>query len=332
MSDLTLHAARSLLALPDDPKIDECLRDYLENHYRAKNTLTSYAQAWKGFARWYGLQAHTREIVELYLAGKPAPFGELVAKYVASLDIAGKSPRTIDQACSAISFKIRMLGKPWDHYPAELRMVLGSMHRKRKGTKANKKLALTDDLLALCLLKCASVRDRAIILTGWWGAFRRSEIVSLNADDVRAVAQGMIVELRFSKTDQTGKGHSKPLHYSSNHELCPVRALRAWMESGQIVEGPLFRPFSSEQKPLERRLSGQEVNNIVKKYVKLAGMDEKLFGAHSLRAGFVTTAAQKGRAIPAIMDQTGHRSVSTVVGYIRNADIFNAAGKDLLDK
>lgn len=205
--------------------------------------------------------------------------------------------------------------------------------RRTKGTApAQKAAALTDDIRAM--LEAADVgliglRDRAVILLGFAGAFRRSELVALTADDCTFSKDGLTVTLRGSKTDQTGEGRKIGIPYGANPETCPVRKVQEWMETAGISDGPLFRSINRHGKVKERGLSGVEVARIVKKLALRAGSDPTKYAGHSLRAGHATSAAIAGASERSIMRQTGHRSVQMVRRYIREGSLFreNSGGK-----
>jgi integrase len=165
-------------------------------------------------------------------------------------------------------------------------------------------------------------------LTGFAGAFRRSELVALDFEDVRSSSDGLVVTLRRSKTDQEGEGRKIGIPYGSNPETCPVRSLKAWLEAAAIESGALFRSITRHGK-IQGRLSGYAVALIVKKHVGAAGLEMAAYSGHSLRAGLATSAAIAGASERSIMAQTGHRSSAMVRRYIRDSSLFreNAAAK-----
>ena len=169
----------------------------------------------------------------------------------------------------------------------------------------------------------AGLRDRALLTLGWFGAFRRSELVALTVTDVARVREGLILAVRRSKGDQEARGAEKGIPYASNPALCAVRALEAWLASAGIVEGPIFRSVDRHGHIGEAALSDRSVALVVKRCAKRAGFDPKTLGGHSLRAGFATTAAKKGKGLDAIMRQTLHRSEKVARGYIRHAKLFD---------
>jgi integrase len=173
------------------------------------------------------------------------------------------------------------------------------------------------------------LRDRALILLGFAGAFRRSEVVGLNLADLAFSRDGLTVFLRRSKTDQEGQGRKIGIPYGANPETCPVRTLQTWLDQAALAEGPVFRSLNRHGQLRPRRLGGVDVARIVKKLAQRAGLDPAKYAGHSLRAGHATSAAASGASERSIMNQTGHRSVQMVRRYIREGSLFreNSAGK-----
>jgi integrase len=177
--------------------------------------------------------------------------------------------------------------------------------------------------------KIKILRDRSIILIGFSGGFRRNEIVSLNYEDLDFVEEGLKINLRRSKTDQFGEGLVKGLPYFDNSEYCPVVSIRKWIEISKINSGALFRRFNKGSKLSDNRLTDQSVALIIKKYLKLTGIDSTNYSGHSLRSGFATSAAESGAEERSIMAMTGHKSTEMVRRYIKQANLFknNALNK-----
>ena len=151
--------------------------------------------------------------------------------------------------------------------------------------------------------------------------------MALDTADVEETADGLVVTIRRSKTDQDGQGRRVGLPYGSNPATCPVRALRAWHAASGITEGPLFRPINRHGQIQDRRLTAQSVALVVKRVAEAAGLDPARFSGHSLRSGLATSAAAAGVSERSIMNQTGHKSVVMVRKYIREGSLFrdNAA-------
>jgi integrase len=173
------------------------------------------------------------------------------------------------------------------------------------------------------------IRDRALVLLGFAGAFRRSELVALDVEDCAFGKDGLTVTLRRSKTDQDGTGRKIGIPYGSNPETCPVRTVQGWLEQAGIAIGPLFRAMDRHGHIRSGPLSGIDVARVVKKLAIRAGFDPGKYAGHSLRAGHATSAATAGASERSIMNQTGHRSVQMVRRYIRDGNLFreNSAGK-----
>lgn len=189
---------------------------------------------------------------------------------------------------------------------------------------------LREDLLAVVDALPESligVRDRALLLMGFAGGFRRSELVSLDLADVAFVPDGLLITLRRSKTDQEGVGRKLGIPYGRTR-ACPVKALRAWLDKAELVAGPIFRSVDKGGQVGSRALTDQSVNLVLRKCAAQAGLSCERLSGHSLRAGLVTSAAKLGVSTWKIRQQTGHRSEAMLQRYIRDADIFldNAAG------
>jgi integrase len=198
--------------------------------------------------------------------------------------------------------------------------------RRTKGTApAQKAAALTDDIRAMVDATDAGTigaRDRALVLLGFAGAFRRSELIGLDVEDCVFGKDGLTVTLRRSKTDQAGAGRKVGIPYGSNPDTCPVRMVQAWIEQAGLTAGPVFRSISRHGRVQPGRLCGIDVARVVKKLAERAQLDAAKYAGHSLRAGHATSAAIAGASERSIMNQTGHRSVQMVRRYIRDASLF----------
>jgi site-specific recombinase XerD len=167
------------------------------------------------------------------------------------------------------------------------------------------------------------------LLLGFAGAFRRSELVALDVVDLEETETGLLVRIRGSKTDQERQGVT--IAIARGDIACPVKTLRAWLDAAGIEAGPLFRPIDKAGTVRASRLTCRSVANIVKAYAERAGFDASMFSGHSLRSGFLTSAAGKGASIFKMMDVSRHKSVDTLRGYVRDAELFkDHAGAGLL--
>jgi integrase len=172
-------------------------------------------------------------------------------------------------------------------------------------------------------------RDRAILLLGFAGAFRRSELVALDVADIEPSDFGLRITIRRSKTDQEGEG--TVIGIAPGMTECPVQALTLWLCASGIVEGPIFRSINKAGKISVTRLSDRSIANLVKQYADRIGLNARLFSGHSLRSGFLTSAAANGASIFKMMDLSRHKSADTLRDYVRDAKLFeNHAGAGLL--
>ena len=185
----------------------------------------------------------------------------------------------------------------------------------------------------------SGIRNRALLLIGFAGAFRRSELVDLDVEDLDFRDEGLVITVRRSKTDQEGQGLLKGIPYGSDRDTCPIRSLQLWLETASITSGAIFRSVNKGDKVIlhrrrngeviEARLGGRDVARIVKRCAQRAGLDPQRYAGHSLRAGFATTAAERQVPEQEIMDQTGHKSLLMLRRYIRKGSVLknNAAAK-----
>lgn len=293
-------------------------RDYAR-HARSANTRRAYEADWREFAAW--CRAHDRA---------PLPAGaETVARYLSS-QAGSLKTSTLTRRLSAISQAHKAAGLPSPTADPAVRTVHAGIRRAHGTAQVGKAPVLTADLRAMLATLPASpmgLRDRALLLLGFAGAFRRSELVGLDAEDLVVTREGLVVRLRRSKTDQEGQGRTIGIPYGAQPATCPVRAVQEWLAATGYDGGPLFRPFNRHGRMLPARLSDRAVARIVQRAAAAAGLDPARYAGHSLRAGLATAAAAAGVSERAIMAQTGHRSVAMVRRYIRDGSLFteNAA-------
>lgn len=216
--------------------------------------------------------------------------------------------------------------------PVKTELVASTLHgiRRVHGTAQNQVTPiLKADITAMVgnLTGLIGIRDKALLLVGFAGAFRRSELIAINCTDISFVDQGLVVHIRRSKTDQTGEGRKVAIPYARGRH-CPVLALKQWLEASGIGEGAVFRAINRHGQVHGAALSTEAVAQIVKKRAADIGLDPSLVAGHSLRAGLATSAAQAGISAHKIQQQTGHKSIEMLSRYIRDANIFenNAAG------
>ncbi|MGG3813707.1 site-specific integrase [Methylorubrum rhodesianum] len=287
---------------------------------KADATVRAYSSDWREFQGWCGRTG--------FPSAPASP--EAVAAFLVAEAEAGRSTSAVGRRCAAIRYAHKLAKQPDPTDDEEVRAAMKGI-RRRIGVAPKRKAAATAEILAAVLMRIpdtlAGKRDRALLALGFAGAFRRSELVALNVTDLSEHADGLRVRVRRSKTDQEGQGVEKAIPHG--RLIRPVALLREWLDAAGITEGPLFRPVSRSgnvravanlAKP--PRLTTQAVSDIIKRHLEAAGLDPALFGAHSLRAGFITTGAERGADLARIMDVSGHRDPRTVVGYIRRANAF----------
>ena len=306
-----------------NPALPSTLGDQVEAFCiasKSKSTLRAYDAAWRRiFVAW--CQRHG----VVPLPATPAVVAAFLADQAAS-----KKVSTIVKYLSAINEAHRLAEHEPPSKSREVQTVLKGIKRTLGTAQKGKAPLLVRHLRAIMKTLPSNLigaRDRALLLLGFAGALRRSELVALNVDDLEFRDEGLVVNLRWSKTDQEGQGRLVGIPYGSFPATCPVRAMKRWLEMSEITDGPIFRSVSRHGHLGEVRLSRKAVALAVKRAVKSIGLDPEEYSGHSLRAGLATEAAGQGVGELAIMRQTGHKSITTLRGYIRPATLWinNAA-------
>lgn len=293
-----------------------------EGASKATNTKRAYKADLDHFVAWRG---------ECGLTAAPAA-PKTVALYITDLaDGLGLRPSTIQRRLTSIAEAHRAAGMESPTRSPVVQDFWTGIRRQKTVKQVQKSPLKTDDLkmmLAVMDDSLLAARDRALLLLGFAGAFRRSELVALDVEDLQDRAEGLVVTLRRSKTDQEGQGTQKPIPYGRDPRTCPVGAVRAWLAAAGISSGPIFRSVNRHGQAQDGRLSDKAVALVVQRRAGAAALDSSKFSGHSLRAGFATQAALAGAPDRQIMAQTGHKSVSMVHRYIRDANLFveNAVG------
>ncbi len=292
---------------------------------KANNTLRAYKSDFRDFGNFcskHGLNSFPTEpkIVSLYLTH--------LSKYA--------KISTLRRRLVSIGMVHKFKGHYLDtKHPIIVENLMGIRRVKGSIQKGKKPLLINHLKLIMHVIdeiktnEIKKLRDKAIILIGFGGGFRRSELVTIDYEDLEFVNDGVKITIKRSKTDQYGEGMIKGLPYFSNEIYCPVVNLKKWLEISKIKSGPIFRRFSKGSSLTEKRLTDQSVVLIIKEYLKLAGIENKNFAGHSLRSGFATVAADSGADERSIMAMTGHKSTQMVRRYIKEANIFknNALNK-----
>lgn len=292
-----------------EPRVAELIRLSV-----ADATRLAYKSDLDCFQKWGGSIPATAEVVAAYLAA----FSETL------------SVATLQRRIAAISVAHDAGNFPNPCKSILVRSTMNGVKRLHGVAQKQAKPMLKEDLVTILDVMGDSVkdvRDRALLLVGWAGAFRRSELVGLDYGDIEHARQGVILHLRKSKTDQFGQGRKIGIPFGKGRH-CPVAAIDAWLERSGIIEGAVFRNVNRHGQIASTRLSGEGVALVVRERLKVAGIDATGFSGHSLRAGFATSASEGGVSPLKIRQQTGHSSDAMLARYIRDAELFvgNAAG------
>jgi integrase len=282
---------------------------------KAANTRRAYAADWADFCRWAAARA---------VSPLPCPPG-LLCGYLAALADSGRSAATITRRATAIAHQHRVAGlAPPTASPAVREVLRGIRHTH--GTAPQGKTPATADLVARMLAACPETligrRDRALIALGFAGAFRRSELLALAVDDLTDSSDGLRVMIRHSKTDPEAAGQEIAIPRGS--QLRPVETLQAWLDAAAITEGPLFRPVSKGGTVGPAPLGADGFVRALKRRADAAGLDPTTFAGHSLRAGFLTSAADSGADALKMAEVSRHKSLDTLRRYVRRANLFKA--------
>lgn len=287
---------------------------------KAPATRAAYRRWWRTFTEWCdtaGLQS---------LPAAP----EAVALFAVHLtDKLGRKPSTVGQAMAALAAAHKAAGHPTPTTSPKVKAVLAGIRRKHGTAQRQVRPVMASDLVRMVQAQpetLKGLRDAALLLVGFAGGFRRSELVAIDVEDLEFTEDGVIVRVRRSKTDQEGSGREVGIPFGSRPVTCPVRALRRWLRAADIGSGAVFVGVR-HGRLTGRRLRGVDVARVVKSSSVLVGLDPATYSGHSLRSGLATSAAKAGRSEMSIMRQTGHRSVGTLRRYVRHASTFidNAA-------
>ena len=305
-----------------NPKVNNLTKDLKEledetlknlRNSKAQNTLRAYASDFRHF-RDFCIDNNVK-----YLPSDP----RIISLYLTKLAKTSKFS-TLKRRIASISVVHRMKGHYLDtKHPIIIENLLGIKRVKGSNQKAKKPILINDLKLIIKVINETKqpnkrkIRDKAIILVGFSGGFRRSELVNIEYEDIEFVNEGVKILIKRSKTDQSGEGMIKAIPYFDNKNFCPVLALKKWIEFSQIKFGKLFN------------ISDKSVALIIKKYASITGLDPNKYGGHSLRSGFATSAAESGAEERNIMAMTGHKTTQMVRRYIQEANLFknNALNK-----
>jgi site-specific recombinase XerD len=250
---------------------------------------------------------------------------ETIALYLTDRANEGCKVSTLSQAMAAIKAAHELTDHENPCDSKKLKIVWQGIRRELGVAQDQKAPLLISDLkkiLENIPHTLTGIRNKAILLIGFSGAFRRSEVVSLKTSDLMWTNEGLMILLRRSKTDQDGAGRQIAIPYGKNANCCPVLALKNWLEKSQIKGGSIFRKIDRHGNISEKPLTDQSVALVLKQCASSVGIDPSKLSGHSLRAGLVTEAAKAGKSPYVIMNQTGHKSVEMVMRYVREANLF----------
>ena len=272
---------------------------------KAANTLRAYEADYKDFGRFcikHGFKSMPTD-------------PKVVSLYLTHLSQTSKFS-TLKRRLASISVVHRLSGHYIDtKHPMITENLMGIKRVKGSYQKAKKPILLNDLKSIVNIIdkdknEKRRSKNRALILIGFAGGFRRSELVAILFEDIDFVPEGVKIFVKRSKTDQSGEGMTKGIPYFSNQNYCPVISLKNWLEKSEIKSGKIFD------------MSDKSVALTIKKYTAIAGLDSNKYSGHSLRSGFATSAAELGAEERSIMAMTGHKTTQMVRRYIQEANLF----------
>jgi len=301
---------------------------------QAENTIRAYAADLEDFRHW--CKKYDRE----WLPATPKTIGLYLGARADELSLS-----TLERRLAAIASLHKEEGyeSPASVAEGPLRTIWKGIVREKTRQQDGAPPLMVEDLRSIIEhlprysssdegpageLTLTSLRDRALLLVGWTGALRRSELVSLTTDDIEFIeGEGVNIYIRRSKSDQEAEGHARGLPYGSNKETCPVTALRQWLQAADrqvdgSFEGDIFRRFYRGESIGVSAMTAQYVSTVLKRHAERAGLDPEAYSAHSLRAGFITQAIRAGKAERRVKEHSGHASWETFNQYVEAAGTF----------
>lgn len=290
-------------------------------HALSDNTWRAYEADWKVFSAW---------CAENGVQSLPA-HPDSIAGFLSD-DAMTHKMSTVERRLTAISYFHKVAGANSESSEKDMwspttsrrvGLVVDGLQRQF-GTRPTRKKAADDEVMRAVLntidgTTLAGLRDRALLLLGFAGAFRRSALCALHVDDLTFTKVGVDVVIRRGKEDPKGKGRVLGI-VSTGGALCPVAALKTWLGAAKITAGPIFRGMTRWGTIRQKALDSATVARVLKTAISKAGLSAEDFGAHSLRAGHITVAVRRGAQLWEVMRTSGHRSVEMVNRYIREAD------------
>ena len=280
---------------------------------KSKNTLRAYQSDYNDFSLFCSKNGFQ------VMPTQP----KILALYITHLASYSKYS-TLKRRLASISIIHKTKGHYIDtKHPIIVENLMGIKRTNGSNQKGKKPLLINDLKLLINAIdeskekNIRKIRDKALVLIGFAGGFRRSELVDIEYEDIEFVEEGVKIFVKRSKTDQSGEGMTKAIPYFDNINFCPVKALNKWVVEAEIKEGKIFN------------ISDKSVALIIKKYANYAGLDSNRYAGHSLRSGFATSTAESGAEERNIMAMTGHKSTEMVRRYIKESNLFknNALNK-----
>jgi site-specific recombinase XerD len=307
--------------LPAVPEAElDLAADYARSE-KAAATRRAYQSDFAIFGVW---------CAERGLSALPAK-SESVAAFLAGEAKRGTKASTIGRRVAAIRYAHKLAGHPLPTDDERVRATVRGIRRTIGTAPVKKQPALAERIVHMAQTGdgLIAVRDRALLLLGFAMAARRSELSALQVADIADDPAGLLITIRGGKTDQERKGTTVAV--VRGEVACPVQALKGWLLAAGITEGPVFRPINRHGQIGSAALSGISIGQIVQRHAERIGLDPNAYGAHSLRAGFVTSAAKRGANVFKLMEHARHKSMNTTKGYVRDAELFkDHAGAGLL--
>ena len=289
---------------------------------QAPNTLRAYKADWADFENW----CLTNRLD--FLPADPRTIG----LYLTALSDRCKTS-TVKRRIASISHVHLSHGYGSPRENSHVKAVLSGIRRTKGASQHGKDPLLKNDLRRMVRAlpdNLLGTRDKAILLLGFFSACRRSELVGIEVEDLGFTPRGLILSLRKTKTDQEAEGRQVGVPYAADPNLCPVTSVRGWLEAARIDSEAVFRPVDRHGRVLNKRLSPKAIALVVKRSASAVGLDASRLAAHSLRSGFCTEAALNGVEERLIMKQTGHQTAEVVRGYIREANVFENNGAEIV--
>ena len=301
---------------------------------KAENTTRAYASDLEDFRHW--CERYDRD----WLPAKPKTIGLYLGARADELSLSSLERRL---AAIASLHKEEGYESPASVAEGPLRKIWKGIVREKTRQQDGAPPLMVEDLRAIIEhlprytegdagptgeLTLTALRDRALLLVGWTGALRRSELVALTTNDIQFIdGQGVNIYIRRAKSDQEGEGLVKGLPYGSNKDTCPVTALRKWLQAADrevdgSFEGDIFRRFYRGESIGDSAMTGQYVSTVLKRHAERAGLNPEEYSAHSLRAGFITQAIRSGKAERRVKEHSGHESWETFNQYVEEAGTF----------